>query len=241
MQIDMPHFLEQKDGLIRFTNINKLSYSLLDQITKRFIYLGYTDMDIDKTKEYLSRGTFLNKDQSTEILKILNPTYQKETLYSQSQIEADNTAAKEYYGLTDCFYLAGYLLTDGSLLDFSEGQSFQRTLDHRDIGNVIKISDLNTGLSQPVAAMCQFMNYGNIRVHQSGIDLTQPPNETQKRVLASFICSLPELFVDISNVHGINLTSFSYQFPKAYKVFGDIENFFKQFEIEEEIEEEIER
>lgn len=224
-----------------FLDTDKLSYSLLAQITKQFVYLGYTDMDIDKTKEYLSRGTFLNKDQSIEVLKILNPAYQKDVLYTQDQIEADNKAAKEYYGLTDCFHLAGYLLTDGSMLDFSEGQAFQRTLDHRDIGNVIKISDLNTSLSRPVAAMCQFMNYGNIRLHQNSIDLTQPPNEAQKRVLAPFIRALPELFVDVSNVQGINLASFSYQFPKAYKVFDDIENFFKQFELEEEIEDEIER
>lgn len=64
--------------------------------------------------------------------------------------------AKKFYGITECFELAGYLLENGEMLNFSDG-GYQRDQDHRNIGFFFeKASGVN--------AMIKFMNRGNIRV-----------------------------------------------------------------------------
>ena len=64
--------------------------------------------------------------------------------------------AKKYYGLTDCFQLAGYLLQDGTMLNFSDG-NYQRDQDHRNIG-YFYTNALGTN------ALRKFLRRGNIRI-----------------------------------------------------------------------------
>ena len=74
--------------------------------------------------------------------------------------------AKAQFGLTNNFKVAGYILPDGSLLDFSEanegGDPNQRSLDHRDIEGVIM--DNGTEYDSRWMYLTDFMNEGAIRL-----------------------------------------------------------------------------
>ena len=63
--------------------------------------------------------------------------------------------AKKFFGLTDIFEFSGYLLEDGTMLNFSY-EGHQRDIDHRDIGQFFKKADGTT-------ALLKFMHRGNIR------------------------------------------------------------------------------
>lgn len=66
----------------------------------------------------------------------------------------------EHYGTTTNLELAGWLLPNGKMLDFSEGQDM-RILDHRDI----KDFDPNYTDGNGTISLIRFMNNGNIRVN----------------------------------------------------------------------------
>lgn len=75
--------------------------------------------------------------------------------YIRSHPHCIEERAKKYYGLTDIFEFAGYLLPDGTMLNFSyEGR--QRDEDHRNIGIFFE-------KAQGWDAMMKFMRRGNIR------------------------------------------------------------------------------
>ena len=50
--------------------------------------------------------------------------------------------AIEYYGITGDHQKAGYILKDGTLIDFSEGY-YQRALDHRDVRNIMPENEIH--------------------------------------------------------------------------------------------------
>ena len=63
--------------------------------------------------------------------------------------------ARKVFGETEYFELAGYLLRDGSMLNFSYG-GYQRDEDHRIIGQFYS-------KARGTEALCKFMRRGNIR------------------------------------------------------------------------------
>lgn len=64
--------------------------------------------------------------------------------------------AKKYYGTTNIFEFAGYILPNGEMLNFSYG-GYQRDEDHRNIGCFFS-------KAQGWVSMVKFMRRGNIRV-----------------------------------------------------------------------------
>ncbi len=104
------------------------------------------------------------------------------------QTEAMFERAKEIFGTTRDFREAGYLLPDGTLLDFSEkrdgGQPGTRNLDHRAIGRAMEeIYDMQTDY------LTNFVHDGAIRLmpESAGIHLAAMPTAKQKSVLRDFI------------------------------------------------------
>ena len=99
------------------------------------------------------------------------------------------TAAVKHFGKTYRWSETGYLLADGSKLDFSgrhEGASGgHRTVDHRDI---LDIYPGDTELDGN-GAMVDFMRQGNIRImpEGDGINLQAQPTKAQERALDDFI------------------------------------------------------
>lgn len=136
-----------------------------------------------------------------------------------NNVKEVNDLAVKIFGDTYYFGLAGYLLTDGRLLDFSQGQGY-RTADHRQI-SIIDGMDMN-----------KFMNLGNIRIMPEGpgIYLSRKPTSIQFRKLADFISRFGRkkgcFYVDIVDDNGNNLWNKAYTNIYAELILNDIENFF---------------
>lgn len=97
--------------------------------------------------------------------------------------------AKKEFGTTFDFREVGYIMPDGSMLDFSEknngGERGRRCADHRDIGSIMNDRDYETMTEY----LDDFINEGPIRImpETGGIDLAQPPTKEQEDRLLSFI------------------------------------------------------
>ena len=63
---------------------------------------------------------------------------------SSMELHPLDQKARQHYGITFNPNKAGYVLRDGRMLDYSEGQ-YGRTLDHRDIENVMDAPEESKG------------------------------------------------------------------------------------------------
>lgn len=139
--------------------------------------------------------------------------------------------ALEHFGRTYSWKETGYLLTDGSKLDFSgrhEGASGgYRTVDHRDILDIYPEETEMDGNG----AMVDFMRQGNIRImpEGDGINLQVQPTKAQERALDDFISKARgEVTLDIDDSHGNVIVSVEYpRGTRATKVLQDIKNYFE--------------
>lgn len=137
--------------------------------------------------------------------------------------------AVKHFGHTYSWAETGYVLTDGSRLDFSgrhEGSGGGgRYEDHRDIAQLDAYSDL-----QGTDAMIDFMRRGNIRVipEVDGINLSVRPTRAQENTLADFISRRRgEVTLDIDNERGDTVVSVEYpRGTHSNKVLQDIRNYF---------------
>ena len=104
------------------------------------------------------------------------------TTEQREQLFAD---AKKEFGTTTDMREAGYLLPDGSMLDFSDGERGTRTLDHRNIARIITDRTYDTRTEY----MDDFVNEGAIRlIPESGtFSIAQQPTDSQKDILRNFI------------------------------------------------------
>lgn len=128
--------------------------------------------------------------------------------------KANNKAALDYFGRTYKWNETGYVLLDGSKLDFSGkhegGPGGYRTVDHRDIRDAL--GD-DYGGDDYSGSMVQFMSEGNIRIspESGGINLSVKPTKAQMDSLSDFISrNRGEVILDIDNVNGDTLSSTEY-------------------------------
>lgn len=144
--------------------------------------------------------------------------------------DEDYKSAKEHFGTTTNFNVAGYMLKDGAMLDFSgkhwgDTTSRNRQVDHRDIEEVISYG--NSGLD----SMVNMISNGNIRLmpENGGINLAIAPTSDQLRVLERYINNFRgEVVVDIDKVGGDTIKSFTYdRGTSAKKILDDIDNYFR--------------
>ncbi len=144
---------------------------------------------------------------------------------SDKEIAEYISKAEKQFGTTDNYKLAGYLTVNGKMLDFSEGQN-RRTQDHREIRDVLDFIGDDANFSDGLIA---FMNMGNIRLQEYGIDISKAPNEKQIAVLRDIFSKLNgEVKVDFSNEKGNNIDSVEYvRGTSAERIIRDIESFYK--------------
>lgn len=146
--------------------------------------------------------------------------------YSLSALEQD---AVKHFGKTYNWNETGYILTDGSRLDFSGrhegGSGGGRYEDHRDIAQLDAYSDY-----EGTAAMIDFMKRGNIRIipEVDGINLSVRPTKAQENAMSDFISRRRgEITLDIDNERGETVASQEYpRGTHANKVLQDIRNYF---------------
>jgi hypothetical protein len=162
--------------------------------------------------------------------------YEGQVLYSERNVkpitETEYKSLEKHFGTTGNFRVAGYLLTDGKLLDFSgkhwgDTTSRMRQVDHRDVSEV-----LNRG-NNGVNDMVDMIGNGNIRLMPEigGINLATYPNEKQRRVLSIYIKQMlateGQVIIDYDAVGGDTVYSRTYEkYASSSQILADIRNYF---------------
>ena len=143
-------------------------------------------------------------------------------------------AVKEF-GYTPYFYDAGYITTNGKMLNFSgeKGQHFgSRGQDHRAIGAIYADTD-------GTAALNRFVNDGNIRIvpESPGLDLsaTTEPTKEQYATIRKFIYQYANqgyFSIDISDQDGRVVGSLEYENRiNPTRIIGDLQHYYATGEI----------
>lgn len=157
-------------------------------------------------------------------------------IYSDREItpitEAETKELEKHFGTTGNFRVAGYLLTDGKLLDFSgkhwgDTTSRTRQVDHRDVQEVLERG--NNGF----ADMVDMIGSGNIRLMPEigGINLATYPNEKQRKVLSVYINYMlnteGQVVIDYDSVGGNTVYSREYgKTATSRQILSDIRDYF---------------
>ena len=151
----------------------------------------------------------------------------REKKYSEEEVHTIVQKAVRKYRTTSRIDRASYLLTTGSMLDFSDGQGY-RVKDHREISEILNLPDY----AQYSDGMIIFMNMGNIRLQTYGIDIASMPNDRQISALRGIISEVmreyDEFTVDFSKPNGNSDGSVTY--PKGVasaRIISDIKNYFE--------------
>lgn len=171
-----------------------------------------------------------------EFKQRLAEKYGEDVQFSEKSVEEiskeDYKAMQNHFGTTGNFNVAGYMLADGKLLDFSgkhwgDTTSRIRQVDHRDIQEVLADDD------NGVQSMVRMISNGNIRImpETGGINLAVAPSKNQRIVLRRYIEYMSPkegIMVDIDAVGGDTIKSFEYdKGVSADRVMRDIDNYFK--------------
>ena len=140
--------------------------------------------------------------------------------------------AKAKYGITKNFNAAGYMLPDGSLLDFSEandgGDPNSRSLDHRDIEGII----MDNGVEYDSRWMyiADFMREGAIRLlpESAGINMIQAPTDEQRKKIFDFIYKYNgEVILEINDERLNSVVYMEYdRRTSPSRIFRDIDGYF---------------
>ena len=224
----------------------KNTMAIVDWVTDN---LG-TTYDRTKMLDWLEtkKSEMLSKPQSnsvdvrkrfasaTKVVKeFVNPTLKIENLYS-TRVDEDRAklfdAAKVEFGVTNNFNVAGYMLPDGSLLDFSEakdgGDPNDRTLDHRAVSRIIEDREYDSRY----AYIVDFMNEGAIRIipEHAGVQLSAAPTaEQRQKLLDYFYKENGYVILEVVGKDGGTIFNLEYdRRTSPYRIMRDIEGYFNE-------------
>lgn len=141
-------------------------------------------------------------------------------------------AAKEEFGVTNNFGVAGYMLPDGALLDFSEakdgGPANKRTRDHREVGSIIEDRDYDTRSEY----ITDFLNEGAIRImpESDAVNLSVAPSaEQREKLLDYFYKKNGYIILEIDDQNGKSAAYMEYdKGTSPYRIMRDIDNYFNE-------------
>lgn len=138
------------------------------------------------------------------------------------------TEAKEQYGTTDNVLLAGYINTDGSMLDFSGGYE-SRFIDHSEIDVIF---DDESGAD----AMYAYMSMGNIRLmpeapsleFNSKVEPTSQQYDTIQKAIETLIEKNGKFYIEFTSNEGSSVANRQYErgVPTS-RILDDIAYFYK--------------
>lgn len=139
--------------------------------------------------------------------------------------------AVQYFGTTSDFREVGYILPDGTMLDFSDKQNGglpgMRLLDHREVAEILDLPQTE--------ALITFMNSGCIRVMPEcpGLDISIYPTKKQIDVIRRFVDYYRgDVCIDISDEKGNIVTTFEYtEKTSSLRIIFDIRTVFQQREM----------
>lgn len=150
----------------------------------------------------------------------------------QPVTDEEYSKLEKHFGVTGYFKVAGYLLPNGKMLDFSgkhwgDDTSKTRQVDHRDVQEVLNRG--NNGIDD----MVDMIGSGSVRLmpETGGINLAVYPTEKQRRVLSLYIQRMlateGEVVIDYDDVGGDTVYSKVYgKYSSPSQILRDIKNFF---------------
>lgn len=233
-----------EDGRIKPNNVEDLSTEDWKLIYKAVNKLGYGLESAKQAKEvysrYVGQGGF-NKEQSEAIKKAYGVTADGGVVANPKR----EALARKTFGTTGDFREAGYLMRNGSMLDFSGkkdgGPAHVRYMDHREIGSVFgenEIPEDKRRYGDNSAYMNAFISEGNIRLMDGqGVTIGEmEPTAQQYTMLRQFIDRVMRnedyFYLDLSNNDGYTVASRDYEGRDgSAKVIRDIKEYFKNGEL----------
>ena len=218
-----------------------INEGLMDYANKDNL-LAWIDDKI-KTRDYLNSSNPADVRKSLAsaaniVKEFVNPSITAENEDTHLSVRTDERreqlfdAAKKEFGTTDNFKVAGYMLPDGSLLDFSEegAPANQRTLDHREIEGIIM--DEGKEYEHRWQYLADFMNEGAIRLlpEYAGINLMHAPTAEQRKKLFDFIYKYNgEVILEIADERLNNVAYVEYdRRTSPSRIFRDIDGYFNE-------------
>lgn len=222
----------QQEQLSARDNISDATKAYLDKRNKA--------KRIEHLEDRLKSGK-LKPEQKTLIrqeIKRLKEEFQMPKFSRELPLEerkANNKAALDYFGRTFKWAETGYVLLDGSRLDFSGrhdgAPGGYRTVDHREIRDALGDDYGGEGHS---GGLVQFMSEGNVRIMPecAGINLSVMPTKAQLDSLSDFVSrNRGEVMLDIDDLSGHTISSTEYpRGTHANKVIADIKKYFESGE-----------
>ena len=203
-----------------------------DEIRKgNLVKIKNRSIDVSEREAEIANG--YNKNASKD--NIPDSTSKSQEKFSLREISdittSDYVRMYHHFGSTKNYDVAGYLLGNGVMLDFSgkhwgDKYSTSRQVDHRDIQEVIGNRDSTNGVN----AMIDMIGNGNIRLmpETGGINLAVKPNATQMSQLRGYIAHFKgEVIIDIDEVGGDTIHSWEYpRGTSASKILSDLKAYF---------------
>ena len=226
-----PEYLSNDDWIEFCGIIRKLGYDFTDPETCK---LRFTRL-AQNTPNFA-----LNPDQANAVRYATGLAIESKIDYHL--IDEINQHLINSFGATDDYTLAGYILTNGQMLNLSY-EGYQRDIDHRDITPTLEeIDGVEIPENEPggnSAGMIWFMNQGAIRISPNTIDLHIPPTIAQKQTLNRFIRYFRgDIYLDFGTKRGG--TAAAKMFPIgtfSSEIMDTIETFFLTGFLPEELEE----
>ena len=155
---------------------------------------------------------------------------------SLSEIDEIDRLAIKYFGTTRNFKIGGYVMRDGTILDFSESNmgtdGLNRYADHRYINRITVDYDTDEVISDiEDTDIWEFIDLGNIRInYPSGFDLSQPMTPKQEIVMRRYIqtCARESQNGFYETIFKEGKTQKYFEYDKVYvdMVMRDIDNYF---------------
>ena len=217
-------FTKSEDGIITFTDTSKITYEQWSLMLKKLNYVGYDFEDTDQVKEYFDRHRPLNKDQSDIVISVLK---KKPIGYRMTSRKKESYLRRsvEHFGTTTRWEKAGYVLTNGLMLNFA-GECPRRVFDHRDIKEIVTHPQMIGQFSENTCAMIEFINYGHIRCRTDGFETATRLTPDQKQTIRDYMDFDGSIFIDVMNPNGNVARHFEYYSWCPERMFNDINRYF---------------
>ena len=237
------YYLLEQNGVITYRSRYKSDYKPVwrrfdndgESLRRQIESAGYDGVVFHDYGE--NEATYVAFD-SDQIKLTSNKTPTKNPDIRYSKREVTEISSNEYrnivdnFGTTKNYDVAGYLLKNGLMLDFSgkhwgDDYSTSRQVDHRDISEAYSVENSDNGVGE----MINMISNGNIRLmpETGGINLAVMPNESQINQLRGYINHFRgEIIIDVDELGGDTIHSWEYnKGTSSSKILSDIKEYFE--------------
>jgi len=236
------------DGSLKISNIDDISTQQWEKISQFMRQRNYDSRGAADAKRAVTKFLKNPNNQAPDVinydihpvwvdiikivlnLKDTNPKKAEKLSYSPAKIIRD---AKRYFGITNDLNQAGYILPDGSLLDFSGGGGRTRGLDHTEIAYIFHKNNVEipseagsaTPYMEGFMQTCKAIRIGG---SQNFVDVRHMPTRQQaNQLLKLFSMYNGKITLDIKDrKYGRDFRSYT-EGTKPSRILRDIITYFK--------------